>query len=26
MKIGIGKIGRSVLFDSENWGAVGGDN
>lgn len=26
MKIGIGKIGRSVLFNSESWGAVGGDN
>ena len=26
MKIGIGKIGKSVLFDSTRWGAVGGDN
>lgn len=26
MKIGIGKIGKSVLFDSSRWGAVGGDN
>ena len=26
MRIGIGKIGKSVLFDSKNWGAVGGDN
>ena len=26
MKIGIGKIGKSVLFNSNNWGAVGGDN
>lgn len=24
--IAIGKIGRSVLFNSNNWGAVGGDN
>jgi len=26
LKIGIGKIGKSVLFDSTKWGAVGGDN
>ncbi len=26
MKIGVGKIGKSVLFDSSRWGAVGGDN
>ena len=26
MRIGIGKIGKSVLFNSKNWGAVGGDN
>ena len=26
MKIGIGKLGKSVSFNSNNWGAVGGDN
>ena len=26
MKIGIGKLGKSVGFNSNNWGAVGGDN
>ena len=25
MKIGIGKLGKSVLFNSEHWGATGGD-
>jgi len=24
--IAVGKIGRSVLFDSDKWGAIGGDN
>lgn len=26
MRIGIGKLGKSVLFNSNNWGAIGGDN
>ena len=26
MIIGIGKLGKSVGFNSNNWGAVGGDN
>jgi len=26
MKIGIGKIGKAFAFDSNKWGAVGGDN
>jgi len=26
MKIAIGKLGKSVLFNSNNWGPIGGDN
>ena len=26
MKIGIGKLGKSILFNDKNWGAIGGDN
>ena len=26
MNIAIGKIGKSILFDSNKWGAIGGDN
>lgn len=26
MKIAIGKVGKSILFDSNKWGAIGGDN
>lgn len=26
MKIGIGKLGRPVQFNSKSWGAIGGDN
>jgi hypothetical protein len=25
MNIGIGKFGKSILFDSKKWGAIGGD-
>lgn len=26
VNIAVGKIGKSILFNSENWGAIGGDN